>query len=51
MNLRVRSVTGCSRSAMFAKCIVRSAETLGILDVHEATNRECVAGSSRSSKV
>ena len=46
MNLRVRSVTGCSRSAMFAGCLVALAKALGIVDVHVATNRELVAGSS-----
>ena len=33
MNLRVRSVTGCSLSAMLAGCIVLLAKTLGILEM------------------
>lgn len=48
MNLRVRSVTGCSRSAMFVGCIFSLADTLGMVDVHAATNRECVIGSSKA---
>lgn len=52
MNLRVRSVTGCSRSAMFASCIISLAPTLGIVDVHAATDRESVLLDPRwSSKV
>ena len=46
MNLRVRSVTGCSLSAMFASCMVPLAKTLGIVDVNASTNRVCVAGCS-----
>lgn len=46
MNLRVRSVTGCSRSAIFAGCLVALAKALGIVEVHAATHRELVAGSS-----
>lgn len=42
MNLRVRSVTGCSLSAMFASCMGPLAKALGIVDVHAATNRESV---------
>lgn len=45
MNLRVRSVTGCSLSAMFAGCIVLLAKTLGIVDAHAATDRDCDAKS------
>lgn len=45
MNLRVRSVTGCSRSAMFASCIVRLVRILDTLDIHAATYKECVGGS------
>lgn len=45
MNLRVRSVTGCSLSAIFAGNLVLLAKTLGIVDVHAATDRDCVAGS------
>ena len=44
MNLRVRSVTGCSRSAMFANCISMLMEVLEILEVHAVTDRECVGG-------
>ena len=46
INLRVRSVTGCSLSAMFASCMIALTKTMGIVDVHVATDRECVAGSS-----
>ena len=46
MNLRVRSVTGCSRSAMFAGCILRLAMTLITVEVVAVTNRTCDAKSS-----
>ena len=46
MNLRVRSVTGCSLSAMFDGYFVLSAKTLGIVDVDAATDRDYAAGSS-----
>ena len=49
MNLRVRSVTGCSLSAMLAGCIVLLAKTLAIVGVNAATNRQffdCRAESS-----
>ena len=45
MNLRVRSVTGCSRSAMIASCIVPLAMVLSTVGIHAVTDRECVAGS------
>lgn len=45
MNLRVRNVTGCSRSAMFASCIGRLARVLDTVDIHAATHKECVGGS------
>lgn len=45
MNLRVRSVTGCSRSAMFAGYIIRLARVLDIEGIHAATYKECVGGS------
>lgn len=34
MNLRVRSVTGCSLSAILAGCIVLLAKTLDNVDEH-----------------
>ena len=45
MNLRVRSVTGCSRSAMFASCVVQLMEVLDIVNMNAATYRECATGS------
>ena len=45
MNLRVRSVTGCSRSAMFASCLMQLEEILDIVNLHAATYRECATGS------
>lgn len=50
MNLRVRSVTVCSRSAMFVGCIVLLAKTLDIKDVYAVTHTECIAGSSMVEK-
>ena len=46
MNLRVRSVTGCSLSAMSDGYFVLLANTLDIVDVDAATNRGYAAGSS-----
>ena len=45
MNLRVRSVTGCSRSAMLASCVVHLVEVLEIANLNAATYRECATGS------
>ena len=45
MNLRVRSVTGCSRSAIFASCVIPLVKVLGMADIYAATYRDCVAGS------
>ena len=45
MNLRVRSVTGCSRSAMFASCVVQLVEILTIANLSAATYREYATGS------
>ena len=45
MNLRVRSVTGCSRSAMFAGCLMQLEEVLDIANSNAATYRECATGS------
>ena len=44
MNLRVRSVTGCSRSAMFASCVIQLVEVLDITDSNAATYRESATG-------
>lgn len=46
MNLRVRSVTAVSFSAMFASCIIPLAKRLDITSVYAVTHRERVAGSS-----
>ena len=51
MNLRVRSVTGWSRSAIFASCTFSLAKTLDVQEVHWATDRERVAGYLCQSKV
>ena len=51
MNLRVRSVTGWSRSAMFASYRFSLAKTLRIQEVHWATNGKRVAGYLCQSKV
>ena len=45
MNLRVRSVTGCSRSAMFASCVGQLVEVLHIANLNSATYRECATRS------
>ena len=45
MNLRVRSVTGCSRSAMFASCVIQLEGALDIAYLNAATYRECATGS------
>ena len=42
MNLRVRSVTGCSLSAILASWMVLLARTLGIADLYASTDKESV---------
>lgn len=46
MNLRVRSVTGCSRSAMFTEGFSLSVDIAYILHGEDATNNGWNAGSS-----
>ena len=51
MNLRVRSVTGCS--AIFADSVVLLVKILDLVDVHVYTYEECTVGSldDRASRV
>ena len=49
MNLRVRSVTGCS--AMVANSMVPLVRLLDVVDVHVATHGKCIVGSLNGRRV